>query len=124
MIVWDKGTPGMGVGWRSQHELILLGLRISQPFDLRKGHGNVIQAKRTGNQHHPTEKPVELVVKVLEVTDIARSVYDPFAGSGTTMVGAEQTGRVAYGMEIDPAYTAVALERLAGMGLEPRLADG
>ena len=50
-------------------------------------------------------------------------VAEPFSGSGTTMVAAEQTGRICYGMEIEPKYAAVSLERLAGMGLEPRLVD-
>ena len=50
--------------------------------------------------------------------------YEPFLGSGTTMVAAEQLGRRCFGMEIEPKYVAVALERLAGMGLEPRLSDG
>ena len=44
-----------------------------------------------------------------------------FLGSGTTMVAAEQLGRTCYGMEISEKYVAVALERMAGMGLEPRL---
>jgi len=46
-------------------------------------------------------------------------VYDPFLGSGTTMVAAETERRVCYGMEIVPGYVAVILERLTGMGLEP-----
>jgi len=50
-------------------------------------------------------------------------ITDPFLGSGTTMVAAEQLGRVCYGMEIEPKYVAVTLERLADMGLEPKLAD-
>jgi len=50
-------------------------------------------------------------------------VYDPFLGSGTTMVAAEQLGRICYAMEIEPKYVAVALERMSAMGLEPRLVD-
>jgi len=50
-------------------------------------------------------------------------VYDPFLGSGTTLVACEQLGRIGYGMEISPAYVAVTLQRLADMGLEPRLAE-
>ena len=42
-------------------------------------------------------------------------------GSGTTMVAAEQLGHICYGMDVEPKYVAVALERMAGMGLEPRL---
>ena len=49
-------------------------------------------------------------------------VYDPYAGSGSTILAAHQLGRVGYGCEIDPAFFAVALERLAMLGLEPELA--
>ncbi len=75
---------------------------------------------------HPTMKPVELVARAIQnSSQNGEIVYDPFIGSGTTMVAAEQTGRICYGMEIEPRYVAVALERMAGMGLEPRLAvDG
>jgi DNA modification methylase len=45
--------------------------------------------------------------------------YDPFSGSGSTLVACEQLGRVGYGCEIDAGYVAVTLERLAGMGLKP-----
>lgn len=48
-------------------------------------------------------------------------VYDPFMGTGPTLVACEQLGRRGYGMEIEPKYVAVSLERLAGMGLTPKL---
>jgi len=47
--------------------------------------------------------------------------YEPFAGSGTTLVAAEQSGRVCRAMEVDPRYVAVALERLSSVGLKPTL---
>jgi DNA modification methylase len=53
-----------------------------------------------------------------------QAVYDPFLGSGTTMVAAEQTGRVCYGLELEPRYVAVILERMQGMGLAPSLVEG
>ncbi len=46
-------------------------------------------------------------------------VYEPFVGSGTTMVAAEQLNRICYGMEIEPKYIAVTLERMSKMGLNP-----
>jgi DNA modification methylase len=52
------------------------------------------------------------------------STYDPFLGSGTTMVAAEQLGRVCRGIEISPAYCAVALQRMKDLGLDPQLAEG
>jgi DNA modification methylase len=111
MIVWDKGTPGMGVGWRMQHELIMCGLRVRSPFSPQKAQGNVIQAKRTGNLLHAVQKPVDLLTTIIDVTDLARTVADPFAGSGGTLIAAEQTGRVAYCMEITPGYTDVCVQR-------------
>jgi len=120
MIVWDKGSPGMGVGWRSQHEIIMFACRNIIKFDNHKALGNVIRCQRTGNPNHPTEKPVELLAAILNITDAAQTLYDPFLGSGTTMVACEQTERICYGMEIEPKYVAVTLERMAGMGLEPR----
>lgn len=111
MIVWDKGCPGMGNGWRMQHELIMAGIKVKSPFNPKKAQGNVIQAKRTGNKNHPTEKPVDLIATIMDVTDMARSVYDPFGGSGTTLIAAEQTGRKCYMMELMPGYCDVILSR-------------
>ena len=66
-------------------------------------------------------KPVELVQQMITNScPVAGSILDPFLGSGTTMVAAEQLGRICYGMEIEPKYVAVTLERMAGMGLEPK----
>jgi DNA modification methylase len=71
---------------------------------------------------HPTTKPVGLIAEM--VANSSRPdelVYDPFCGSGTTLVAAHQLGRIGYGIEIDPGYVAVTLERLTALGLEPRL---
>ena len=68
---------------------------------------------------HANQKPVGLLSAIIERTE--GIIADPFLGSGTTMVAAEQLGRICYGMEIEPKYVAVALERMAGMGLEPKL---
>jgi len=119
MIVWDKGTPGMGVGWRGQHELILYGSRDDRKFDNRKAVGNVVAVSRTGNQHHTTEKPVAVLATILNVTHFAQVVFDPFLGSGSTILAAEQEKRTCLGMELDPEYVAVALERLSERGLAP-----
>jgi DNA modification methylase len=50
-------------------------------------------------------------------------VWDGFEGSGAHLVACEQTGRIGYGMEIEPKYCAVTLERLTGMGLDARLVE-
>jgi DNA modification methylase len=112
MVVWDKGTPGMGVGWRSQHELIMVASRVAQPFDPKKAQGNVLQCKRTGNVYHPTEKPVDLLARVLEVSDMARTVGEPFTGSGTTLIACERIGgRRCFAMELDPTFAQVTIDR-------------
>ena len=71
---------------------------------------------------HPTTKPVALAAHAIKLMcPVARIIYEPFLGSGTVTIAAEQLGRICYGMEIEPKYIAVTLERLASMGLEPKL---
>jgi DNA modification methylase len=110
MIVWDKGTPGMGRGWRAQHELLMFGAAATIDFDNHKAQGNVIQSQRTGNIHHTTEKPVDLLEKVLEVTP-GQNIGDPFLGSGSTLIACENTGRTCFGVEMSPGYCDVVVER-------------
>jgi len=74
------------------------------------------------NDVHPTQKPLSLIAQM--VANSCRRgevVFDPFCGSGSTLVAAHQLGRVGYGVEIDPVYLAVALERLSALGLRPEL---
>jgi DNA modification methylase len=116
MIVWDKETPGMGHGWRAQHELILFALKGTISFDkFSHAQGNVIQAQRTGNKEHTTEKPVEVLETIIGVMQDMRVVYDPFCGSGTTIIACERLGRRARCIEIEPGYVAVCLERFYQM---------
>jgi DNA modification methylase len=69
---------------------------------------------------HPTMKPVELVARAVENSSRSDEiVLDPFCGSGTTLVACEKLGRQGRGMELSPAYAAVTLERLSGLGLAP-----
>lgn len=125
MIIWDKGTPGMGVGWRSQHEICMMASRSAQKFNPHKAQGNVIKCARTGNVNHPTEKPVELIAKIIDVTDFAEEIYDPFAGSGTTLIACEQLQRKCYAMELDPAYVDVIINRWEDMtGQKAELIQG
>jgi DNA modification methylase len=125
MIVWDKGTPGMGCGWRMQHELVMCGIRVTSPFNPKKAQGNVIQSKRTGNVNHSTEKPVDLIFNIMEVTDMATSVLDTFAGSGTTIIAAEKAGRKVFAMELTPNYCDVIVKRWQEFtGKQAQLEDG
>ncbi|MFL6416190.1 MAG: DNA-methyltransferase [Bryobacteraceae bacterium] len=76
---------------------------------------------------HGTQKPVELMRRpLLNHTEPGELVYDPFLGSGTTLIAAEETGRVCYGMEIDPTYVdwvVLRWQKLSG-GQAIREADG
>jgi DNA modification methylase len=61
---------------------------------------------------HPTQKPLELMRRpILNHTKRGELVYDPFLGSGTTLMAAEVTERICYGIDIDPKYTDVAVLR-------------
>jgi DNA modification methylase len=71
---------------------------------------------------HPTQKPVEVfLIPMLQHTDPGELCYEPFSGSGSQLVAAESAGRICFAMEKSPAFVGVDLERLAGLGLAPRL---
>lgn len=115
----NQVSPSALNGWNTWEPLLVYGKHTKpvghDSWDIPVAHADV---------DHPVPKSVDPWRTFLEAfsTDGAR-VYDPFVGSGTTHVVAEQTGRIAYGLELEPKYVAVCLERLAGMGLEPRRAD-
>ena len=68
---------------------------------------------------HPTVKPVALVADAIrDVTRSGEIVLDGFMGSGTTILAAERTKRIAYGIEIEPAYIDVAIRRWSAMSAE------
>ena len=75
-------------------------------------------------QDHPTPKPVAMVGRCVQSSSPdGAAVLDPFLGSGTTMVAAEQLNRICYGLEISPAYCGVILQRMKDMGLAPKLQE-
>lgn len=68
--------------------------------------------KPIANKDHPTMKPIGLCAKgVLAMSDPGDIVFDPFSGSGSTLIACEQTGRICYGCEIDPKYCDVIRKR-------------
>ena len=70
------------------------------------------------SETHPTIKPVELCDRAITNSSKAGDlVLDPFLGSGTTLIAAERQNRTCYGMEIEPKYVAVTLERATDIGL-------
>src|SRR5258708_12777377 len=78
--------------------------------------------KRSSSSLHPTSKPVALIAGMIQNSSRPNEIiYDPFCGSGSTILAAAQLKRVGYGCELDPGYVAVELERLASLGLKPEL---
>ena len=111
MLVWNKKSPGMGMGWRTQHELVMFAHRTKPKWDNHKGYGNVLEATRSGNEPHPTQKPVEILEKLLDNTDWAKGVLDTFGGSGTTLIAAESVGQASFIMEMEPRFVDVIVRR-------------
>lgn len=112
MIAWDKGCPGMGVGWRAQHELVMWATRKAPPYAKGFGGvGNVIKCSRQKNEFHTTQKPVEVIVALLQGAPFARTVAEPFCGSGTTIIACEMEGRSCRACELDSQYVDVAVKR-------------
>ncbi|MBW2560188.1 MAG: site-specific DNA-methyltransferase, partial [Deltaproteobacteria bacterium] len=94
--------------------------RTGEPW-AGKGYWNDIAgaARQSG---HVAAFPVEIPWRnILLFTRKTERILDPFLGSGTTVVAAEQEGRIALGMDVEPKYVAVTLERLSALGLEPKL---
>jgi DNA modification methylase len=128
LCVWAKTNAGMGSLYRSQHELVFVFKNGSAP------HINNVELGRFGRSRsnvwhfagqntfgndrdtelamHPTVKPVTLVAEaILDCSKRGQIVLDAFAGSGTTLLAAERTGRHGYGIEIDPYYVDTIIRR-------------
>jgi len=85
-------------------------------------HGGNKDEKQTG---HGTQKPVELMRRpILNHTERGDTVYDPFLGSGSTVIAAEQTERVCYGLDIDAKYVDVAVLRWQAQSGEQAKLEG
>ena len=80
---------------------------------------DVVTHPRTGNQHHPTEKPVSLMLEVIGWT--LGVVCDPFMGSGRTLVACQRSGRAGIGIELDPKHFATACRRVDEAARQPDL---
>ena len=115
-------------GWLLKSEAIRV-MSIGKPewVDIHPyAHDTYINNWSIGNDDfisglHTTIKPIPVIQDL--VSRVGGIVYDPFLGSGTTIVACERLGRLGRGIEISPAYVAVSLQRLADMGLEPELVN-
>jgi DNA modification methylase len=128
-LVWLKDQFVLGhADYHARHEPILYGWRpgAAHHFIADRTQDTVWEVPRPArNAEHPTMKPVALVERAIRNSSRPdETVYDPFVGSGTTLVAAEVAGRRAFAMEIDPAYAQVALERWATLtGRRPTLVE-
>jgi DNA modification methylase len=128
ICIWNKTNAGMGSFYRSQHEMIAVFKNgtASHKNNIQLGrHGrnrsnvwtypgvNSLDPKRRAELAlHPTVKPVALVADAIrDSSKRGDIVLDTFVGSGTTIIAAAETGRIGYGLELDPKYVDVAVRR-------------
>jgi DNA modification methylase len=129
-LIWVKDVFVMGRhDYHYRHEPILYGWKEGAAHDFGGGRSQDTVweiARPRRSESHPTMKPVELVARALaNSSSTGDVVYEPFAGSGSTIIAAEQTGRRCVALEIDPHYAQVAVERWASFtGREPARIDG
>lgn len=107
-IVWAKNVFGMGNNYRHQHEFCLFNGSID---DHIKNETDLWEIKKDSRYIHPTQKPVELSVRAFSNHIKQINIVDLFGGSGSTLIGAQQTGRKAFLMELDEHYCDVIIER-------------
>ena len=125
-LVWVKNHFVIGRSdYQLRHELILYGWlpNGAHLWNGGRSQDSVFEVDRPRVSNlHPTTKPIELIARMISNSSRpGELVYDPFSGSGSTVVAAHQLGRIGYACEIDPAYLAVSLERLSMLGLKPGL---
>jgi DNA modification methylase len=127
LCVWNKNNAGMGTFYRSKHELVSVfkngaaahinNFELGQNGRYRTNVWNYRGINSFGKNKddaklHPTVKPVEMVADaILDCSKRDGIILDPFLGSGSTLIAAEKTGRICYGIEISPLYIDTAIER-------------
>jgi DNA modification methylase len=118
MVVWDKGPMGMGWHYRRSYETILIGQKPGAAckwYDTTKKIENIIRHIRKiipSVEQHPTVKPVALAKHFIHLhSQPGEIVLDPFCGSGTTLVAAENMGRNWIGIELDPKFIDMSKQR-------------
>jgi DNA modification methylase len=124
-LIWVKNVASMGwQDYRYRHEPILYGWKPGSHFNAGdRAETSVWEVARESGYLHPTTKPVELVMRALrnssEQGDI---VYEPFSGSGSTLIACENMGRKCRAIELAPEYVAVAIQRWHDLtGEDPEL---
>ena len=115
-LIWEKDTMVMGrQDYHWQHEPCLYGWKegAGHLWNADRKQTTILRfARPSRSEAHPTMKPVELLVyQMTNNTKGEDIVFDPFLGSGSTLIAAEKTGRICYGVELDPKYVDVIIQR-------------
>ena len=108
-IVWAKNVFGLGQGYRHQHEFCLFNGKLDDGIN---NESDLWEIKKDSNYMHPTQKPIALAERALKNHKNNKNIIDLFLGSGSTMVAAHQLKRKCYGMELDPKYCQVIIDRM------------
>lgn len=113
MLIWVKDKPVIGrLDYLPQHELILYGWSGAHDFKKSKSKSVLFYPKPHRSKLHPTMKPVSLLRHlILNSTDTSDVVYDPFGGSGSTLIACEHTKRKCIMFELDPEYCQTICDR-------------
>jgi DNA modification methylase len=114
-IIWAKDRFALGRGdYHWQHEACWYAVKAKSHYNGSRTQSTLwsIPARDDAGLGHGTQKPVECMRRPIVNNSVpGDAVYEPFSGSGTTIIAAEQTGRVAYAVEIAPVYVDVAVRR-------------
>lgn len=117
VLIWQKGWPGLGdleCNWAYSYEMILYAKKGRRKIQSRRDSVITVDRVRSGKNIHPTEKPVELLeILIKQSTDKGDLVVDPFAGSCSTLVAAQRTGRDAWGADVDRHWVEEGRKRLS-----------
>jgi len=116
VIVWDKKVHGLGSDYKSTYELCIVGKKgkpeISNRFGLDYQDIWRLQREMGRNKDHATAKPIELCEKPIKhASKTDDIIMDLFLGSGSTLIAGQKTGRICYGIELDPKYVDVIIQR-------------
>ncbi|MDO8794381.1 MAG: DNA methyltransferase [Vicinamibacterales bacterium] len=117
-LVWDKRPSAWNDGKASTDDIIGSGFELiwsrkkHQQRMLRHQWSGITARNQEFEREHPTEKPIAVLADILNRWAPPHGIVaDPFCGAGTIIIAAEQTGRIAYCMEIAPVYVDVAVKR-------------
>lgn len=113
LLIWLKQQPVMGrLNYLPQHELIVFGWYGRQRFTKSKDKSVIFEPRPHRSKWHPTQKPIPLLRRlILNSTIVGDVVYDPFLGSGTLLLAAEQMMRTAVAIECEPKYVQTTIDR-------------